>query len=88
MGDHTRSPSSFAASYVSNSRFHRCFTIEPTSTHGPLNVTYGEYGREPDKNGATPTLMFLPGMLASRYIGICPHKIAEKWGVRVLVVDR
>ena len=82
------SPQSFAASYTSNSRFHRSFTIEPTTTHGPLNVTYGEYGREPNENGTTPTLLFLPGMFSSRYIGICLHTIAEKWGVRVLVVDR
>ncbi|KAJ5976887.1 hypothetical protein N7501_000229 [Penicillium viridicatum] len=82
------SPQSFAASYVSNSRFHRSFTIEPTSTHGPLNVTYAEYGREPNENGTTPTLLFLPGMFSSRYTGICLHTIAEKWGVRVLVVDR
>ncbi|KGO43176.1 hypothetical protein PEXP_029230 [Penicillium expansum] len=88
MEDHPTTPSSFAASYVSNPRFHRSFTIEPTSTHGPLNVTYGDYGREPDKNGTTPTILFMPGMVSSRYLGICAHTIAEKWGVRVLVVDR
>ncbi|KAJ5206706.1 hypothetical protein N7472_003154 [Penicillium cf. griseofulvum] len=84
----SKSPRSFAASYVSNSRFHRSLTIESTPTHGPLNVTYGDYGREPDKNGTTPTILFMPGMFSSRYIGICLHAIAEKWGVRVLVVDR
>ncbi|KGO75406.1 hypothetical protein PITC_080920 [Penicillium italicum] len=88
MEGHTTTPSSFAASYIANSRFHRSFTIEPTSTHGPLNVTYGDYGCEPNKNGTTPTLLFLPGMLSTRYIGLCLHPIAEKWGVRVLVVDR
>ncbi|KAJ6190844.1 hypothetical protein N7519_000865 [Penicillium mononematosum] len=82
------SPRSFATSYVSNPRFHRSFTIEPTPTHGPLNVTYADYGREPDENGTTPTLLLMPGMFSSRYIGICLHTIAEKWGVRVLVVDR
>ncbi|KAJ5374204.1 hypothetical protein N7517_006210 [Penicillium concentricum] len=81
------SPRSFAASFVSNSRFHRSLIIEST-THGPLNVTYGEYGRVPNENGTTPTLLFMPGMFSSRYIGICLHAIAEKWGVRVLVVDR
>ncbi|CAI7622388.1 unnamed protein product [Penicillium glandicola] len=88
MEHNPESPRSFAASYVSNSRFHRSFTIEPTPTHGPLNVTYADYGREPDENGTTPTLLFMPGMFSSRYIGICLHAIAEKWGVRVLVVDR
>ncbi|KAJ5170187.1 uncharacterized protein N7500_002970 [Penicillium coprophilum] len=82
-----QSPRSFAASYVSNSRFHRFLTIEST-THGPLNVTYADYGRGPNKNGTTPTLLFIPGMFSSRYIGICLHAMAEKWGVRVLVVDR
>ncbi|KAF9247422.1 hypothetical protein LCP9604111_6121 [Penicillium roqueforti] len=88
MESNPTSSRSFAASYVSNSRFHRSFTIEPTPAHGPLNVTYGDYGREPDANGTTPTLLFIPGMFSSRYIGICLHAIADKCGVRVLVVDR
>jgi len=82
------SPRSFALSYVSNSRFHRCFTIEATATHGPLKVSYGEYGKEQTQLETTPTLLLMPGMFSSRYLGICLHAIAEKFGVRVLVVDR
>jgi hypothetical protein len=82
------SPLSFALSYVSNSRFHRCFTIEATATHGHLKVSYGEYGRERTELENPPTLLLMPGMFSSRYLGLCLHTVAEKLGVRVIVVDR
>ncbi|KAJ5788668.1 hypothetical protein N7457_003658 [Penicillium paradoxum] len=82
------SPQSFALSYVSNSRFHRSFTFDSPTAHGPLNVTYGEYGRKPIEHGHTPTLLLMPGMFSSRYIGVCLHAMAEKWGVHLVVVDR
>lgn len=82
------SPRSFALSYVSNSRFHRSFKFESNTTHSTLNVTYAEFGQAADEKGSIPTLLLMPGMFSSRYIGLCLHTIAEKWGVRVLVVDR
>jgi hypothetical protein len=81
------SPRSFALSYISNPRFHRCFTIEATATHGPLEVSYAEYGKETELE-TIPTLLLMPGMFSSRYIGLGLHVIAEKLGVRLLVVDR
>ncbi|KAJ5142653.1 uncharacterized protein N7515_001440 [Penicillium bovifimosum] len=88
MSDDPQSPRSFALSYVSNSRFHSSFTFDSATTSGPLKVTYGEYGRAPNEHDTIPTLLFMPGMYSSRYIGICLHRIAEKYGVRVVVVDR
>lgn len=84
------SPRSFALSYISNSRFHRCFTIESSVIHGPLKVSYAEYGKQPTQSESipTPTLLLMPGMFSSRYLGVCLHAIAEKIGVRILVVDR
>lgn len=82
------SPRSRALYFVSNSRFHRCFTVEATATHGPLQVSYAEYGKQPTQSENTPTLLLMPGMFSSRYLGLCIHAIAEKLGVRVLVIDR
>ncbi|CAG7961856.1 unnamed protein product [Penicillium olsonii] len=82
------SPRSFALAFISNPRFHRSFTIEATATHGPLDVSYAEYGKEAADSEIVPTLLMMPGMFSSRYLGVCLHAIAEKLGVRMLVVDR
>ncbi|KAJ5333964.1 uncharacterized protein N7506_007747 [Penicillium brevicompactum] len=90
MAFNPNSPRSFALSYISNSRFHRCFTIESSVIDGPLKVSYAEYGKQPTESESvpTPTLLLMPGMFSSRYLGVCLHAIAEKLGVRILVVDR
>lgn len=79
---------SFALNYVSNPDFHRSFTVQATATHGQLEVSYGVYGRQPIESETIPTLLLMPGMFSSRYLGLVSHTIAEKQGVRVLVVDR
>ncbi|KAJ5762183.1 uncharacterized protein N7511_005565 [Penicillium nucicola] len=88
MSSDPSSPIYIAHSYISNARFHQRFTLEATATHGPLNVTYAEFGRQPDESGTPPTLLLIPGMFSSRYLGIQLDAIADKLGVRVLVVDR
>jgi hypothetical protein len=88
MSSDPNSPVSLAHSYIANARFHRRFTLEATATHGTLNVTYAEFGRQPDESGTTPTILLIPGMFSSRYLGVQLHAIADKLGVRVLVVDR
>lgn len=88
MSANSSSPASIAQDYVSNPRFHQTLKLEPTATHGTLDVTYAEFGREPDEASAIPTILFMPGMFASRYLGLALHPIATKLGVRVLVVDR
>lgn len=80
-----------ALRYLSNERFHRRFTLPATADHGELTVSYSDVGRMPDAaaTGSNhPTILFMPGMFASRYLGVSFHEIAHKLGVRVLIVDR
>ncbi|CAM1510680.1 Fc.00g010150.m01.CDS01 [Cosmosporella sp. VM-42] len=84
------SSSSEALHYISNDRFHRKFTLEATADHEALNVSYADVGktREADANPSPPTVLLIPGMFSSRFLGVGVHAIAEKLGVRVLVIDR
>lgn len=68
-------------SLVSNSRFHRRVTFDTAC--GSLTVSFAEIG-----SVTGPALLFLPGMFASRYTIIPLHALAERAGVRLLVVDR
>ncbi|KAH8127748.1 hypothetical protein LI328DRAFT_164773 [Trichoderma asperelloides] len=84
-------PSSHAVDYLAQDRFHRRFILPATADHSALQVSYADVGRYP-KDGSDvtcyPTILFIPGMFASRYLSVWMHAIAEKLGVRVLVVDR
>jgi hypothetical protein len=85
------SPSSRAAEYIAQDRFHRRFILPATADHGELQVSYADVGCTPkqgDHSTHYPTILFLPGMFASRYLSVFMHAIAEKLGVRVLMVDR
>lgn len=66
---------------ISESRFHRRVTLN--TGYGALNVSFADIGCE-----TGPVLLFMPGMFASRYPGVLLHVIAERAGVRLLVVDR
>lgn len=66
---------------VSRSTFHRRVKLD--TANGPLTVSYADIG-----NPEGPVLFFLPGMFASRYSGIITHVIAERFGVRMIAVDR
>ncbi|GES62413.1 hypothetical protein ATEIFO6365_0005039000 [Aspergillus terreus] len=66
---------------ISQSRFHRRINFD--TTYGPLTITFADIGCE-----TGPALLFMPGMFASRYLGIPLHVLAERAGVRLLVVDR
>lgn len=66
---------------ISLSRFHRRVTLD--TKYGRLAVTFADIGCE-----TGPALLYLPGMFASRYLGIPLHTIAARAGVRLLVVDR
>lgn len=93
MSSDPASPLSRALSYISNDRFHRRFTLPATADHGALTVSYADVGRGPGPGpGGTdanpPTVLLIPGMFPSRYLGVSMHAIAEKLGVRVLVIDR
>lgn len=83
--------SSRAAEYLAQDRFHQRFALPATADHGDLQVSYADVGRAPEQtDGSThhPTVLFIPGMFASRYLSVMMHAIAEKLGVRVLIVDR
>lgn len=66
---------------ISSNRFHRRVNLDTIC--GPLTVSFAEMGCI-----TGPALLFIPGMFASRYVGIPLHAIAERAGVRLLVVDR
>ncbi|KAI5456895.1 hypothetical protein BGZ63DRAFT_395061 [Mariannaea sp. PMI_226] len=80
-----------ASKYVANARFHHTFTLPATNTHDDLTFSFADLGRAPTPGESTPnppTVLFMPGMYASRYLGVPMHAIADKLGVRVIIVDR
>ncbi|RHZ62993.1 hypothetical protein CDV55_102910 [Aspergillus turcosus] len=70
-----------ALTLISSKNFHRRVVLD--TAYGPLAVTFADIGCS-----TGPALLFIPGMFASRYLGIPMHVIAERAGVRLLVVDR
>ncbi|KAJ5982091.1 hypothetical protein N7451_012191 [Penicillium sp. IBT 35674x] len=68
-------------SLISSNHFHRRVILD--TAYGPLTITFADIGC-----ATGPALLFLPGMFASRYFGVPLHVIAERAGVRLLVVDR
>lgn len=66
---------------ISQRRFHRRINLD--TTYGPLTITFADIGCE-----TGPALLFIPGMFASRYLGIPLHALAKRAGVRLLVIDR
>lgn len=68
-------------SLISSSRFHQRVTLDTVC--GVLTVSFADVGCLEG-----PAMLFLPGMFASRYLGIPLHRLAERAGVRVLIVDR
>ncbi|RDL38535.1 uncharacterized protein BP5553_02875 [Venustampulla echinocandica] len=80
------SPTDQAIAIVATLKFHQIFTIPATDTHAQLKVTYAIIG--PPIGTDVPTILFCSGMFASRQIGISWNHLAEKYGVRVIFVDR
>ncbi|KAM0514463.1 hypothetical protein ACHAPE_006756 [Trichoderma viride] len=80
-----------ALSYLSDPRFSQELTLPATADSPALTVSYADVGFSPETpadSQNTPTMLFIPGMFGSRYIGALLDPIARKFGVRVLVVDR
>ncbi|KAL4808094.1 Alpha/Beta hydrolase protein [Aspergillus unguis] len=66
---------------ISSNRFHRRVNLH--TKYGSLTVSFAEIGC-----ATGPALLFMPGMFASRYLGIPMDVMAERAGVRMIVVDR
>lgn len=83
-----------ALELVNNDRMHRELTLPANATHEALNVSYADVGQLPvssSDDGAVvdqPTVLLIPGMFGSRFLALRLHAVAEKLGVRVLIVDR
>lgn len=81
-----------ALQFVGHPRFSRTYTLPASSNHAEdLTVGYADLGRVPDADSAAPappTVLFIPGMFASRYLGVPLHAVAEKLGVRIVVIER
>ncbi|KAL3434501.1 Alpha/Beta hydrolase protein [Aspergillus tetrazonus] len=72
---------STAITLISGNTFHR--QVKLSTAHGSLTVSFADIGC-----ATGPVILYLPGMFASRYLGIPLHVMAERAGVRLLVVDR
>jgi hypothetical protein len=84
--DPSASPRALALEYISQPCFHKRFSLpHPEPNHDDLTVTYADLGVTADH---VPAFLFMPGMFGSRYMGVHIHAMAQKLGVRVLIVDR
>jgi pimeloyl-ACP methyl ester carboxylesterase len=70
-------------------KFHRVFTAPATATRGPLRASYAIAGVDVgEKEDDVPTILFISGMMGTRYQALSLDYLAEKEGVRVLFLDR
>lgn len=78
--------------YLKQPGFTKTFTLPATADHEALNVSYADVGAQPSpsggKEGQPPVVLFMPGMFATRYIGVVFDLVGKKQGVRILTVDR
>jgi pimeloyl-ACP methyl ester carboxylesterase len=72
---------STAITLISGNTFHR--RVKLSTAHGSLTISFADIGC-----ATGPVILYLPGMFASRYLSIPMHVVAERAGVRLLVVDR
>lgn len=75
-----------ALDHIASERFNQRYTLAATPEHGDLTVSYAYVGG--DLNPDLPTVLFMPGMFASRYLGIFLDAVAVKLGVRIIAIDR
>jgi len=79
-------PEEQAISIIAPRKFHQIFIVPATDKHGRLKVTYAVLGKQDGDD--VPTIMFCGGMFGMRWQGIYFDWLAEKEGVRMLIVDR
>lgn len=88
MSSRAASSATEAKEFISHSRFHQLVTISATGKHNAIALSYADFGRQPEVGSPVPTILFIPGMFGSRLCVAHMHPLAEKYGVRVLTVDR
>ncbi|ESZ93091.1 hypothetical protein SBOR_6521 [Sclerotinia borealis F-4128] len=66
-------------------KFHRIFKIPATAEHAELKVSYAIAGPS-DEN--VPTILFVAGMMAVRWLACFFDHVAMDEGVRILFIDR
>ncbi|KAJ9156482.1 hypothetical protein NKR23_g1112 [Pleurostoma richardsiae] len=74
-----------AAAYLDQSRFHCRLTVPATDDHGLLTVTYAVAGAQ---SNSAHTVLFIGGMMGTRYLATLGDFLCEKLGLRFVVVDR
>ncbi|KAK1244301.1 hypothetical protein MKX07_003100 [Trichoderma sp. CBMAI-0711] len=91
MTSTTASARDQALNYISDPRFTQQFSLPASENQDAITVSYADVGFKPASPTAsrtTPTVLFIPGMFGSRYIGAVLDRVARRYGVRVLVIDR
>lgn len=80
-----------AEEFLANPNFCKTFIIPKTEVHEELSISYTDIGCQPktDEDAINiPTILFHPGMFATRLAIVLKHTMAEKLGVRVITADR
>jgi hypothetical protein len=80
-----RANAAAAAEFLSQPSFHRQLIVPATSEHAELTVGYAVAGALHDD---APTVLFIGGMMATRYLATIGDFVGRKMGVRMVVADR
>ncbi|KAL7807899.1 alpha/beta-hydrolase [Trichoderma aethiopicum] len=91
MSSVTASARGLALEYISDPRFTQKFSLPDGENQDTITVSFADVGfkpEDPTASRSTPTVLFIPGMFGSRYISAVLDRVAHRYGVRVLVIDR
>ena len=91
------SPQSRALIRVADIRLHQSFILPANADAGrpsPIRVTYADAGYRrsiddvDEQDREEPVILFIAGMMGSRYLSYTAEHMAHKHKVRVLMMDR
>lgn len=74
-----------ARELLAPSKFHQIFTLPATAKHAELKVSYAIAGPSDEH---APTILFVQGMLAIRWLAFFFDHVATQGGVRIIFIDR
>ena len=86
MESPSTSPEVQAIELLAPRKFHQIFTVPAADGRRELKVTYAIAG--PQFGEDIPTILFCGGMFGNRMQAVFVNYLAEKEGVRVVLVDR